>query len=56
MTPQLPPPPPLIAQNRSGWVQAFTVRTLPSAVTTSASSSPEAAVPKPLEKLLKPPL
>ena len=34
---ELPPPPPLSAQNKSGFVQAFAMRTLPSAVTISAS-------------------
>jgi hypothetical protein len=44
-TPKLPPPPPFSAQSRSGLVQALAMRTAPSAVTTSASSSDAAAVP-----------
>ena len=44
-TPKLPPPPPLSAQKRSGFVQALARRTWPSAVTTSASSRLPAAVP-----------
>lgn len=55
-TPRLPPPPPFSPQNRSGWEQALAVRAVPSAVTTSASSSPAAAKPKAFEKLPKPPL
>jgi hypothetical protein len=37
-------------------MQALATRTPPSAVTTSACSSPPAAVPKFFEKLPKPPL
>ena len=55
-TPQLPPPPPFSAQNRSGFIAALAMRTAPSAVTISASSSPAATVPKVFEKLPKPPL
>ena len=44
-TPKLPPPPPLIAQNRSGFVQALAILTAPSAVTISASSRLAAAIP-----------
>ena len=44
-TPRLPPPPPLMAQYKSGFVQAFTIKARPSAVTTSASSKLAAAVP-----------
>ena len=43
--PKLPPPPPFKAQNRSGLVQALAMRTVPSAVTTSASIRPAAARP-----------
>ena len=49
-TPNVPPPPPFSAQNRSGLVQSLAIRTWPSAVTTSASSRSEAPVPKPFEK------
>jgi len=55
-TPRLPPPPPLIAQNRSGLVQRLAIRTAPSAVTISASSRLAAAIPYAFEKLPKPPL
>src|SRR5262249_9574492 len=54
-TRKVPPPPPLSAQNRSGFWAALAVRTAPSAVTTSASSRFAAAVPKPFEKAPKPP-
>ena len=43
--PKVPPPPPFRAQNRSELVQEFAIRTLPSAVTTSASRRPAAAIP-----------
>jgi len=49
------PPPPRSAQKRSGCCQSFTMRTRPSAVTTSASSIPAAPVPNFFEKLPKPP-
>ena len=51
----VPPPPPLRVQNRSGLVRALAMRTWPSAVTTSASSSDAAAVPEFFEKLPNPP-
>jgi FlaA1/EpsC-like NDP-sugar epimerase len=43
--PRLPPPPPLIPQNRSGFVQTLAILTAPSAVTISASSRLAAAIP-----------
>ena len=55
-TPRLPPPPPFSPQKSSGSEQALATRTLPSAVTTSASRRLAAAMPKCFEKLPKPPL
>ena len=55
-TPSEPPPPPFSAQKRSAFVQALQMRTVPSAVTTSACSRLAAASPKALEKLPNPPL
>ena len=46
-TPNVPPPPPFGAQNKSGSRLGLTIRMRPSAVTSSASSSCDAAVPKP---------
>ena len=43
--PNVPPPPPFSAQRRSGSLCEFTVRSTPSAVTTSASSNEPAALP-----------
>src|SRR5205823_4791540 len=53
MTPKVLPPPPLSAHNKSGSRQSLTTRTLPSAVTISASIRCEAAVPNPFENVPK---
>src|SRR5579859_1524315 len=45
-TPRLPPPPPLMPQNSSGSRHLLTRRSVPSAVTISASSTLPAAVPQ----------
>ncbi len=45
ITPKLAASAAFNAQKRSGFVQAFAMRIFPSAVTTSASSKPAAAVP-----------
>ena len=50
-TPKLPPPP-RIAQNRSGWLSASTSRIRPSAVTTSAAS--RLSIVSPWSRLRKP--
>ena len=55
-TPQLPPPPPLSAQKRSGCEHGIHGERAAVGGHHSASSSPAAAVPKALEKLPKPPL
>jgi len=54
-TPNVPPPPPRSAQNRSACCPAFATRISPEAVTTSISSTFPAAVPYRLDSGPKPP-
>jgi hypothetical protein len=54
-TPKAPPPPPFTAQNKSEWLQGFTKRTRPSAVTISDCRRLPAPWPYFFEKLPKPP-